>query len=105
MSIKDEIKKVRDNVYEIPGSYDKTMRASGRFYIADEFFDELEEGAEGAEGALNTEVSLETEDGLSPNARKVQEFADTLAAEIEAEDIAAPEDSEDSSKNEEDDDI
>ncbi len=67
--------------------------------------DELEEGAEGAEGALNTEVSLETEDGLSPNARKVQEFADTLAAEIEAEDIAAPEDSEDSSKNEEDDDI
>jgi hypothetical protein len=32
----------------------------------------------------------------------VQEFADTLAAEIEAEDIAA---SEDSSKNEEDNDI
>ena len=45
MSIKDEIKKVRDNVYEIPGSYDKSMRASGRFYIADEYIDELEEGA------------------------------------------------------------
>ena len=45
MTIKDEIKKVRDNVYEIPGTYDKRMRASGRFYIADEHFDDLEEGA------------------------------------------------------------
>ena len=45
MSIKDEIKKVRDNVYEVPGSYNKKMRASGRFYIADESFDDLEEGA------------------------------------------------------------
>ena len=45
MSIKDEIKKVRDNVYEIPGTHDKKMRASGRFYIADEYIDELEEGA------------------------------------------------------------
>ena len=45
MTIKDEIKKVRDNVYEIPGTYDKKMRASGRFYIADEYFDDLEEGA------------------------------------------------------------
>ena len=45
MTIKDEIKKVRDNVYEIPGTYNKKMRASGRFYIADEFFDDLEEGA------------------------------------------------------------
>ena len=45
MTIKDEIKKVRDNVYEIPGTYDKRMRASGRFYIADEYFDDLEEGA------------------------------------------------------------
>ena len=45
MSIKDEIKKVKDNVYEIPGSYNKSMRASGRFYIADEFIDDLEEGA------------------------------------------------------------
>ena len=38
MTIKDEIKKVRDNVYEIPGPYDKKMRASGRFYIDDESF-------------------------------------------------------------------
>ena len=45
MSIKDEIKKVKDNVYEIPGSFNKQMRASGRFYIADEYIDELEEGA------------------------------------------------------------
>ncbi|WP_305515119.1 RtcB family protein [Methanobrevibacter sp. V14] len=45
MTIKDEIKKVRDNVYEIPGSYNKSMRASGRFYIADEYIDDLEEGA------------------------------------------------------------
>ena len=45
MTIKDEIKKVRDNVYEIPGTYDKRMRASGRFYIADEYLDDLEEGA------------------------------------------------------------
>ena len=45
MTIKDEIKKVRDNVYEIPGSYNKKMRASGRLYIDDESFDALEEGA------------------------------------------------------------
>ena len=45
MSIKDEIKKVRDNVYEVPGSYNKKMRASGRLYIADESFEALEEGA------------------------------------------------------------
>ena len=75
------------------------------FALTDREIEEPDELEEGAEGALNTEVSLETEDGLSPNAQKVQEFADTLAAEIEAEDIAAPEDSEDSSKNEEDDDI
>ena len=45
MSINDEIKKIRDNVYEIPGSYNKKMRASGRFYIDDESFEALEEGA------------------------------------------------------------
>ena len=45
MAIKDEIKKVRDNVYEVPGSYNKKMRASGRFYIDDESFEALEEGA------------------------------------------------------------
>ncbi|WP_296796945.1 RtcB family protein [uncultured Methanobrevibacter sp.] len=45
MTIKDEIKKIRDNVYEVPGSYNKKMRASGRLYIDDESFDALEEGA------------------------------------------------------------
>ena len=45
MTIKDEIKKVRDNVYEIPGSFNKKMRASGRLYIDDESFENLEEGA------------------------------------------------------------
>lgn len=45
MSIKDEVKKVRDNVYEIPGSFNKKMRASGRLYLDDESFDALEEGA------------------------------------------------------------
>jgi tRNA-splicing ligase RtcB len=45
MTIKDEIKKIKDNVYEIPGSYNKKMRASGRLYIDDESFEELEEGA------------------------------------------------------------
>ena len=45
MAIKDEIKKVRDNVYEIPGSFNKKMRASGRLYIDDESFEALEEGA------------------------------------------------------------
>ncbi|MBR6024088.1 MAG: RtcB family protein [Methanobrevibacter sp.] len=45
MTIKDEIKKIKDNVYEVPGSYNKKMRASGRLYIDDESFDALEEGA------------------------------------------------------------
>ena len=45
MTIKDEVKKVRDNVYEIPGSFNKKMRASGRLYLDDESFDALEEGA------------------------------------------------------------
>ncbi|WP_405303557.1 RtcB family protein [Methanobrevibacter sp.] len=45
MAIKDEMKKIKDNVYEIPGSYNKKMRASGRFYIDDESFEALEEGA------------------------------------------------------------
>ena len=31
MSIKDNIKKVRDKVYEVPGSVNKKMRASGRW--------------------------------------------------------------------------
>ena len=74
------------------------------FALTDREIEEPDE-VEGEEGA---EVSIDTGDGLSPNAEKVQEFADTLAAEIEAEDIAAPEDadgSEDSSENEEDNDI
>ena len=37
--------KIKDNVYEIPGSYNKKMRASGRLYIDDESFEALEEGA------------------------------------------------------------
>ena len=41
MTIKDEIKKIRDNVYEIPGSYNKQMRASGRLYIDDESFENI----------------------------------------------------------------
>ena len=45
MTIKDEIKKIKDNVYEVPGSYNKKMRASGRLYVDDESFDALEEGA------------------------------------------------------------
>ncbi len=45
MTIKDEIKKIKDNVYEIPGSYNKKMRASGRLYVDDESFEALEEGA------------------------------------------------------------
>ncbi len=45
MAIKDEIKKIRNNVYEVPGSYNKKMRASGRLYIDDESFEALEEGA------------------------------------------------------------
>ena len=45
MTIKDEIKKIKDNVYEVPGSYNKKMRASGRLYVDDKSFDALEEGA------------------------------------------------------------
>ena len=45
MSIKDNIKKVRDNVYEVPGSVNKKMRASGRLYLDDESFEALEDGA------------------------------------------------------------
>lgn len=45
MAIKDEVKKIRDNVYEIPGSFNKKMRASGRLYLDDESFEALEDGA------------------------------------------------------------
>ena len=36
MSIKNEVKKIRDNVYEISGSYNKKMRASGRLVLRSE---------------------------------------------------------------------
>lgn len=45
MTIKDNVKKIRDNVYEISGSHYKKMRVSGRLYIDDESFEALEEGA------------------------------------------------------------
>ena len=72
------------------------------FALTDREIEEPDEGEEGAEGA---EAVVETEEGLSPNAEKVQEFADTLAAEIEAEDIAVSDDAESTDKNEEDEDI
>ena len=75
------------------------------FALTDREIEEPDEAEEGAEGTADAEISVDTEDGLSPNAQKVQEFADTLAAEIEAEDIAAPEDAEASDKNDGDEDI
>jgi len=75
------------------------------FALTDREIEEPDEGEEGAELTEGTEVTIDTEDGLSPNAEKVQAFADTLAAEIEAEDIAAPEDAEGSESNGEDEDI
>jgi DNA gyrase subunit A len=66
---------------------------------------EIEEPDECEEGAEGTEAVVETEEGLSPNAEKVQEFADTLAAEIEAENIAVSDDAESTDKNEGDEDI
>ncbi|MBQ2500819.1 MAG: hypothetical protein II522_05070, partial [Clostridia bacterium] len=83
------------------------------FALTDREEEEPEEGEDGIEGAEGAEVTETTEtvtaiedtgDGLSPNAARVQEFADTLAAEIEAEDIASSE--EDSgSDNDEDNDV
>ena len=74
------------------------------FALTDREIEEPEEGEEGAEGT-EAEAVVDAEEGLSPNAEKVQEFADTLAAEIEAEDIAVSDDAEGSDKNEEDEDI
>lgn len=45
MAIKDDIVKIRDNVWEVKGSFNKKMRASGRLYLDDESFEALEEGA------------------------------------------------------------
>lgn len=45
MSIKENVIKIRDNVWEIPGSYNKDMRATGRLYLDDESLENLEKGA------------------------------------------------------------
>jgi DNA gyrase subunit A len=80
------------------------------FALTDREEDEPEEGEESA-ASEETVISAETADtgsGLSANASKVQELADTLAAEIEAEDIAVSEtqeDSADTDKNDGDNDI
>ena len=69
------------------------------FALTDREEEETEEGEAEITGA---EVP---ESGLSANAQKVQELADTLAAEIEAEDIAVSDDSKDSDGSNEDEDI
>lgn len=45
MSIKDNINKIDDNIWEIPSSYKKAMRVPARLYLDDEGFENLEEGA------------------------------------------------------------
>ncbi|MBP5262498.1 MAG: DNA gyrase subunit A, partial [Clostridiales bacterium] len=74
------------------------------FALTDREEEEPEEGApeNGDITDADSEVTAVTGDngeGLSPNAEKVRELADTLAAEIEAEDIAV---SEDKADNDED---
>ena len=66
--------------------------------------EEPEEGEEGAE-VIDAEGIESSEEGLSANASKVQELADTLASEIEAEGIAASGESSEDENNNEDDDI
>jgi DNA gyrase subunit A len=76
------------------------------FALTEREEDEPEEGEAGkevSEGSVNSEATAVTEDGLSHNAAKVAELADTLAAEIEADGIAASEDAEDEGKDGEDD--
>ena len=68
------------------------------FALTDREEEEPEEGEEAnevTEGSDASEVTAVIEDGLSPNASKVQELADTLAAEIEADGIATAEDADD----------
>jgi len=36
MSVKENLEKVRDNVWELPSSYKKEMRVPGRLYLDDE---------------------------------------------------------------------
>ena len=45
MSVKENITKIRENVWEIPSSYKKAMRVPGRLYLDDDGIDNLEEGA------------------------------------------------------------
>ena len=76
------------------------------FALTDREEEEPEEGEEGSEGAEGVEsnaveaASVTDENGLSPNAQKVQEFADTLASEIEDEGIASADDTDGSDKDE-----
>ena len=69
--------------------------------------EEPEEGEviEGVGPAEDTEAPVAVEipeEGLSPNASKVQELADTLASEIEEEGIAASEEADDDDNGDED---
>ena len=77
------------------------------FALTDREEEEPEEGEEGIEGSVASEAEATeaSDEGLSPNAAKVQEFADTLAAEIEEENIASPEDASGSDDSSEDDDV
>lgn len=45
MSKKEDIIKISDNIWEIPGSINKNMRATGRIYMDEESFNNLEDGA------------------------------------------------------------
>ena len=45
MSVKENLEKVRDNVWELPSSYKKEMRVPGRLYLDDESVKNIEEGA------------------------------------------------------------
>lgn len=45
MSIKENITEIRKNVWELPSSYKKAMRVPGRFYLEEEAFQNLEDGA------------------------------------------------------------
>lgn len=45
MSIKENLEKLRENVWELPSSYKKEMRVPGRLYVDDNSIDTLEEGA------------------------------------------------------------
>ncbi|HNR26471.1 MAG TPA: RtcB family protein, partial [Methanobacteriaceae archaeon] len=45
MVIQENLKKIRDNVWEIPTSYQKGMRVPGRIYLDQEGVENLEKGA------------------------------------------------------------